>query len=259
MVWTRRVADLRAHPRIERKLSHSQLCLEFVVLQIGLVYPSLPAGMPTEAEKAAVGIDGAIDKLTSDGLIDPSRIGITGFSRTFWYVETEFAKYPHRFAAALLADGVDEGYMQYILFGDGKENENLRVEFQRINMGPPFGVNLARWLESSEAFHLDRLSTPVRVEAHGPASLLFDWQTYASLRLQHKPVDLIYFLEEQHILQNPADRLASQQGAVDWYRFWLQGYERPNSEDPDQYKHWEHLRELRDADVQTQSNAPKPN
>jgi hypothetical protein len=34
---------------------------------------------------------------------------------------------------------------------------------------------------------------------------------------------------------------------VDWYRFWLQGYERPNPEDPTQYLRWEKMRVIQDA------------
>jgi hypothetical protein len=94
-------------------------------------------------------------------------------------------------------------------------------------------------------------------------SVLGEWETYSSLLQQGKPVDLIYLPSGQHILQKPLDRYASEQGNVDWFRFWLKGYERPNPEDPDQYKRWEHLRELRDADAkatgQTQNNASKPN
>jgi dipeptidyl aminopeptidase/acylaminoacyl peptidase len=217
----------------------------FVVLQMGLVNPGLHTGSPTEADEAAAGIDGAIEKLISDGLIDPSRIGITGFSRTSWHIETELVKHPHRFAAAIMADGIDESYMQYILFGDG--HDNLREESERINQGLPFGANLTKWFESSATFHLDRLTTPVRVEAHGPESLLGEWQIYASLRLQHKPVDLIYFLGEQHILQNPADRFVSQQGAVDWYRYWLKGEEDSDPRKRSQYRRWENLRAERDS------------
>lgn len=212
----------------------------FVVLQIGSADPAPSTGTPTEADEADIGIDGAIDKLTSDGLIDASRIGITGFSRTSWYVETELVKHPGRFAAAIIADGIDEGYLQYILFSDGLES--LRRESERINIGAPFGSNLNKWLESSVTFHLDQLATPLRVEAHGPQSLLAEWQIYASLRLQDKPTDLVYFLGEQHILQNPADRLVSQQGAVDWYRFWLKGEEDPDLQKKGQYERWEALR-----------------
>jgi hypothetical protein len=59
---------------------------------------------------------------------------------------------------------------------------------------------------------------------------------------------LYYYPNEQHQPDHPQARLANLQRNLDWYRFWLQGYERPNPEDPDQYKRWEHLRELRDAD-----------
>ncbi len=50
---------------------------------------------------------------------------------------------------------------------------------------------------------------------------------------------------------------------IDWFRFWLQGYERPNPEDPDQYKRWEHLRELQDVEDKAAGQSPasfsKPN
>jgi hypothetical protein len=73
-------------------------------------------------------------------------------------------------------------------------------------------------------------------------------EIYSSSRQQKKPVDMIYIPDGQHILQRPLDRLASQQATVDWFAFWLNGYERPHPEDSDQYKRWERLRELRDAD-----------
>jgi hypothetical protein len=37
-------------------------------------------------------------------------------------------------------------------------------------------------------------------------------------------------------------RIASLQRNVDWFRFWLQDYRRPNPEDPDQYARWELMR-----------------
>jgi hypothetical protein len=53
--------------------------------------------------------------------------------------------------------------------------------------------------------------------------------------------------------------LESQQGDVDWMRFWLQGYEAPDPAKKDQYKRWEHLRELRDADAQATGQARNDN
>jgi DNA-directed RNA polymerase specialized sigma24 family protein len=42
------------------------------------------------------------------------------------------------------------------------------------------------------------------------SAILEEWEIYASLRLQEKPVDLIYLPDGQHILQKPNERFASQ-------------------------------------------------
>jgi hypothetical protein len=42
-------------------------------------------------------------------------------------------------------------------------------------------------------------------------------------------------------LTNPLARLVTQGGAVDWYRFWLQGYEDPDPAKAEQYERWEDL------------------
>ena len=65
--------------------------------------------------------------------------------------------------------------------------------------------------------------------------------------MQDKPVDLIYYPFGQHIHQKPLERFESQQGEVDWFRFWLQGYEDPDPTKKAQYEGWQHLRELQDA------------
>lgn len=163
------------------------------------------------------------------------------------------------FAAAVIADGVDMSYMQYLMFSE--ENPALKAEFERINGEEPFGPHgIERWARNASGFSLYKLQTPLRIESHGGSSILQEWELYASLRLQHKPVELIDIPSGQHILQKPLELFASQQGTVDWFRFWLQGYERPNPEDPDQYKRWEHLRELQDAEDKAAgiTNLPNP-
>lgn len=42
--------------------------------------------------------------------------------------------------------------------------------------------------------------------------------------------------DSEHVLTNPAARLASQGGTVDWMRFWLQDYEDPAAAKTEQYK-----------------------
>jgi hypothetical protein len=69
-----------------------------------------------------------------------------------------------------------------------------------------------------------------------------EWEIYASLEVQNKPVDMLYLPLGQHVLQNPAERMASEQGDVDWFRFWLKGEEDPDPVKRIQYERWEKLR-----------------
>ncbi len=207
-----------------------------------------------EASDQVAIFEAAVRELDKDGLIDKNRVGIIGFSRTCGHVEESLIDNPSMFAAATIADGLDLGYLQYRLFAEGRLT--MAKEFVRMVGTTPEGNGLKAWLDSAPSFHMDKERTPLRIEAIDSSSVLAMWETYATLRELKKPVDLIYIPDGQHILQKPLDRMASQQGNVDWFRFWLQGYERPNPEDPDQYKRWEHLRELRDADAKAAGQSP---
>ena len=188
-----------------------------VVLQMGYSHDHMLS--PEELDDQLSGYRAAIDHLVSDGIVDRTRVGIIGFSRPAWHVESALEKAPGMFAAANLADGIDVGYMQYLIFGEG--SRPLASQYEQTNDGQPFGKGLARWLDRAVPFHLDQVRTPIRIEAIGPASILTEWEDYSSLRQQGKPVDMIYFPYGQHILQSPLERLASQEGNVEWFCFWL--------------------------------------
>ena len=128
---------------------------------------------------------------------------------------------------------------------------------ERYLGGPPFGRTLKNWTDYSVSFNLNKINTPLLLEWNGygdktpytnPA-ILKTFEIYGGLSHLGKPAEYYFYPNETHLMNDPQARLASLQRNIDWYRFWLQGYERPNPEDPDQYKRWEHLRELRDADA----------
>jgi dipeptidyl aminopeptidase/acylaminoacyl peptidase len=191
-----------------------------------------------EALNRILGFEAAIDQLVSSGLVDPKKVGIIGFSRTSYYVESALIRDPQRFAAATIADGVDYSYMQYLL----RAEYAMALEADQIYGSGPFGQGLAEWTRRSPGFQLDRIQTPLRVEAIGPISLFTEREIYASLSKQNKPVDLIYFPNGQHILQKPLERMASQQGNVDWFCFWLLHQEDPDPSKRIQYAKWRQLR-----------------
>jgi hypothetical protein len=168
-------------------------------------------------------------------------------------VESALIHDPKRFAAATIADGVDASYLQELLFFTvGTPFHHGEI----IYGARPFGEGLRQnWVQRAPGFHLDRIQAPLRIETIGATSLLEEWEIYASLTAQGKPVDLIYFPSGEHILQKPLERLASQQGNVDWFRFWLKGEEDPDPSKAEQYTRWRELRKQQEAATSKQ----KPN
>jgi len=191
-----------------------------------------------EAPTAMATYESAIDCLYHRGLIDTSRVGIIGFSRTYWYVTYTLTHSKHHFAAAALADGVDGSYFQYMAFPWSAP------DFEQVFGGPPFGKGLSQWLEQSPAFLMDKIETPLRIQTLGPMSLLLDWHWYSGLSRLRKPVEMIYTPDGTHILEKPWDRVISQQGDVDWFCFWLKGEEDPDPAKAEQYQRWRELRNL---------------
>ena len=212
----------------------------FVVLQI-----ETRRSHYTTREEVDDQVDGflaAIETLDREGLIDPLKVGLAGFSRTSWYVESALVHHPQRFAVATIADGVDQGYLQYRLFGD---TPNIRDDSETIHGGAPRGDRLSDWATYAPPFQADRIEAPVLIQALGARSILMEWEIYASLYHFGKPVDLLYLPDAQHVLQSPRDLVGSEQAVVDWFRFWLLGEERSTPDAKDQYSRWERLKQSR--------------
>lgn len=219
----------------------------FVVLEVRDRHDHMVT--PEEASDMVRGFETAVDQLVAAGLIDPKRVGIIGFSRTCYYAESALLYASERYAAASIADGVDESYMQSMFF----DVDRTFIEGASIYGAKPFGPGLKNWVDAAPGFHLDRVQTPLMITAITSGSVLEEWEIYSSLRQQGKPVWFLYIPHGQHILQNPLDRLASQQANVDWFRFWLQGYEDPAVGKAGQYRYWENL-----CDVQFAQNPGRP-
>lgn len=193
---------------------------------------------PEEAPRMVKTYENAIDYLDGRGLIDRTHVGIIGFSRTCYYVKYMLVHSAHKMVAASVADGVDGGYFQYMAMGG-----SLADESDKLYGAAPFGKGLSTWVRISPGFLLDRMTSALRIQAMGPGSLLGEWEWFEGLTLLHRPVELVYLPEATHILERPADRIASQQGNVDWFCFWLKNEEDPDSRKSEQYVRWRKLRD----------------
>lgn len=187
----------------------------FAVVQIGF----LPRPVaPLADESASVDmIDRLIDALDATGTIDPGRLGITAWSATGFAVRSALVFSRHHFSAAILVDSRDIGFFNYLLMDSGRQDL-----FDSEMGGMPFGKGLDAWRANSPMFNMDRITTPVRLVSLGPR-ILAQWEQWASMKRLGKPIDFIWLPQANHWPTRPSERMEVQQGAVDWYRFWLLG------------------------------------
>jgi len=213
-----------------------------LVLQV----PDCPfTGNPEEASCNVAGYEAGIEKLVAEGAVDEDLVGIVGFSRTGYYVLEALTTSAQHFRAASITDSSSEGYLQYILNVDWYRN-TIKEDSEAVIGASPFGEGLQQWFKRSPDFNLDKVRTPLQVVAKGRPALLQMWEPYAALRYLNKPVDLIVLRQGTHVLTNPAERLASQGGTVDWFRFWLKGEEDPDRSKAEQYARWREMRKLQE-------------
>ena len=202
-------------------------------------------GTPLEAEK-----DGrdcyvsAIKQLAAEGLIDAQNTGIIGFSRTGWYVLDSLIHASEYFRAATVADANSSSYGEYL------RNVDINSDGSNYLDGDygckPYGEGLKNWMESASGFNLDKVRAPVLVQYSDPYGLL-DWSTYPVLRMQGKPVDLLYFRNGSHTESKPKLVFASVETNADWFDFWLNGKEDQDPAKAAQYARWRGLRKLQDS------------
>lgn len=192
---------------------------EFVVLQVPDSHNSMDT--PEEPAEMAATYENAIDDLDKKGIIDAKRIGIVGFSRTGLYVRYMLTHERHHLAAAVIADGFDDGFWSYLAYAN--ESSYFASELQELIGASPFGEGLNTWLSRSSGFLLEKVTTPVQIQVNDKGSLLGNWDWFVGLKRLHKPVELLYFPNGTHILEKPSEQLASKQAVVDWFCFWLKG------------------------------------
>ncbi len=214
-----------------------------MVLQIGDDNVDSVSDTPREAPITVEAIEGAIDSLDRAGVIDRMHVGIQGFSRTGYPVLYMLTHSRHPIAAAVASDGDDMSYVSYVAYWGYPTGGHV---MHTLFGGPPWGARFQTWREQTPGFNLDRVQTPLRLEAANAYNIAIFWEEYQGLLQQHKPVEYFLIPDGTHVLIKPWERLASQGGAADWFRFWLTGEEDPDPAKAEQYARWRELRKLQE-------------
>lgn len=214
------------------------------------------SGAPTDEHGATLafadGARAAIDSLVAEGLVDRERVGIMGWSATGEQVLNllTFTDAPIR-AATLLDGDANTLYSMAITYA---VMDTTQVRKERANEGGPFGESRGRWVSNDPSLHTDCIRSALRIEAYG-SEVKNNWDIYALLRRQYRPVEMIVIPKGAHALSRPSERMTSLQGNVDWYRFWLKGEQRSELVIPmetastlkEQYERWEQMATLKTA------------
>jgi hypothetical protein len=216
-----------------------------VVLQVEDANPAALTSDPREGSLFAAGYKAGIDALAARGIVDRNKVGLIAFSRTGLHLIQMLADYPDVLAAADTSDACWWGYVQdrALYFVDTYSNRG----FTDITTGKGRPETLKEALDLDPLYRVPRTTTALRIEANGPWCMVGYYELYTLLKEAGRPVDAIYLPAGAHVLEMPAERLISQGGNVDWFRFWLQDYEDPAPEKREQYTRWRLIREQRNS------------
>jgi dipeptidyl aminopeptidase/acylaminoacyl peptidase len=162
-------------------------------------------------------IHAVVDKLVADGLADPERLGIGGWS--YGGISTNAAiATDTRFSAAVSGAGASN----YIA-GYGTDQYIWSYETE---LGLPWESPDAYFRMSYPFFHADRIETPTLFmcgELDFNVPLINSEQMYQALRSLNVPTQLVIYPGEYHGLSTPSyiqDRL---ERMIDWYARYIPG------------------------------------
>ena len=191
----------------------------------------------------------AIDSLVERGLIDPEKVGITGFSHGAEIAEYAIS-HSDRFAAAILSGpAARDPYFFYM--GGNTWHET----FERWGLGGwPEGDSKSNWKELAASLNARQIHTAVLMNA-SDSEYVASLSLYTSLEQLRKPVDLFVYTNELHVKNQPMHRYEIYERNLDWFRFWLKGEEDPAPQKASQYERWRELRKLQE---ENEKKSPAP-
>ncbi|WP_129774475.1 Atxe2 family lasso peptide isopeptidase [Peristeroidobacter soli] len=188
-----------------------------------------------ERKTALTALEIVIDKLSERGIIDASRVGLTGLSDGAETVE--FALFNSNRFAAVAHSGSWSPYV-YQLSVNSWMREFL---YSMLQATSPQQL-MERWQPMSLAFNADKVRAPVLIQV-ADSELLMGLPTYVALKDANKPVETYVFPGEYHIKWQPQHKLAVAERTIDWFNFWLNDKEDSAKDKADQYQRWRALRQ----------------
>ena len=176
-------------------------------------------------------VEKMVAELVSRGIVDPERVGITGFSFGDAVLGTALMR---RTYTAASSAGI--GSMPILPLPPKLDPWNGVLE---SGLTPSGREIRARYSFAANARSID---TPLLMQV---ADTEFDSMedSYNALRAAGKAVELYQYPDERHTKWQPAHKAMVYRRNLDWFRFWLLGLEDDEPDKAGQYERWRAMRE----------------
>jgi len=177
-------------------------------------------------------VESAVKLLSTNGEIDAAKVGMGGLS-----FGSEVTLWVAMHSGLLSTVSVSSPSISplYYLIGSLR-GDNFTSGLLRLwGLGSP-NKTPDRWKLISPAFNLDSIRAPILMQTP-EQEYMFALDYEIPLVREHR-MDLYVFPDEPHQKFQPQHKLAVYERNLDWFRFWLQGYEDLNPDKAGQYRIW---------------------
>jgi dipeptidyl aminopeptidase/acylaminoacyl peptidase len=167
-----------------------------------------------------------IDSLVADGVADPERLGVMGWSYggflTGWTISQST-----RFKAASVGAGVTN----LVSFTGTADIAGFIPDY----FGGEFWADSTRWCERSPVFQAKSIRTATLIQ-HGDRDVRVPisqgYELYNALRRQDVPVQLVVYPRQPHAIQEPKLLLDAMDRNLSWFERWVLKNNSPAEDRP---------------------------
>jgi len=180
-------------------------------------------------------VESVVKLLSAERRIDRTRVGMGGLS-----YGSEVTLWTLTHSDVVTAASVSGVSVTPTLYLFNSLRKAFRSQFRQMWQLGSLEETPKRWRKASLAYQLDRIKAPILFQLpEQEYRMTLDY----SLPLVHRyQADIYVFPDETHIKFQPRHKLAVYERNVDWFRFWLQGYEDPNPDKAGQYRIWREMK-----------------
>lgn len=187
-------------------------------------------------ENGRSAVESAVDLLASRGDIDPKRVGMGGLSLgaevTIWTTMNSRMPRAVSVSTPVISPTL---HLWFSLWED--------AHFSRLDrywqLDAP-DETPERWRLISPSFNPERVRAPVLMQM-SEQEYRFSLD-YAIALIRSQQADAYVFPNEPHQKFQPRHKMVVYERNLDWFRFWLQGYEDPDPAKTSQYARWRAMR-----------------